>query len=487
MKKTIDEIFDQLQASEIENLVNQNDISNISDDTLRSIKSKVYTKIGYKKKKIPKVFCWQTYTAVASCIVLIFMMIFISKFINSNPESSPKPTLIPTISEHNPMQIGIKAPQYYGNKDSVDVSISGNVLAYPFDISVTAELIEVLPDTYTFFDDWQQSEFRLLKMKTVKLLAGKRMVEEFYYKIPVKFMADFTVYDKFILVSMFQLCYEYSVIYNKTQEKAEQINLIIFSADRFHTQNMSCLHFIPFDINGNFDDTLWKSSNEWIEAVKYASEANTLMQAEKDVQAYLGNTNNDIHLLQDELSTEEKLTLESIKSFENGLYIPETPTASIYDGWSSGLICVRYANGFATNEKIYIGEIHSFPTNNSSFDKNDLHLLPDLSSAMVFVSSEYAKGNIIPPHIVNYQDLTLKSYGIFGWYAKTNDGVIGIIRVTWKYSDDKLDDAYYIVTYDSNECIQIDRDALLTLLEGQSTSYIYTGEYNDNGKDVLMH
>ena len=482
MQKTINDIFDELKANEIENLVNQNDVLNVSDDTLKAVKDKVYARQGCIRKKNSRVFCRQTYAAIAACIALIFTITFIAKFINIKHGHSPKPTSMPTIDGYNPEQTSIPAPQYYGSEESsVYNSLNSQILAHPSNISVTAELIEVLPDTYTFFDDWQQNEFRLLKMKTVKLLGGKRITEEFYYRLPVKYMTDFTIYDKFILVYINQLCYEYSVLYNKTQGKAEQINLIIFGYNYFRDLDIYAAHFIPFDSNGSFDNRLWKSSSAWIEAAENASAASTLVQTEKDIQARELNKGKDINLLQEELSAEDKLLLESVKNFENGLYIPES-SASLLTGMSLGdLFCIRYINGFATNEHICMGTRSA--TSTSSFEKDDLASLPNLASALAYVASEYAKGNILPPHISNHQSLQLSSYGIFSWYAKTNEGVIGVVRVTWKYSDDKFDDAYYIVRYSSDDCTQIERDALLTLLEGHSTLYIYDGAYNENGKD----
>lgn len=54
MKKTMSIIFDEANANEIENLVDQNAASDVSADTLSSVKNKVYARIGItntKKKK----------------------------------------------------------------------------------------------------------------------------------------------------------------------------------------------------------------------------------------------------------------------------------------------------------------------------------------------------------------------------------------------------------------------------------------------------
>lgn len=52
MKKTLSNIFDEANAREIGNLVSKNTASDVSEDTLAAIKSKVYTKTGlYGAKK----------------------------------------------------------------------------------------------------------------------------------------------------------------------------------------------------------------------------------------------------------------------------------------------------------------------------------------------------------------------------------------------------------------------------------------------------
>ena len=77
--------------------------------------------------------------------------------------------------------------------------------------------------------------------------------------------------------------------------------------------------------------------------------------------------------------------------------------------------------------------------------------------------------------------------GVFGWYAKTGEGVLGIVRVTWRYHGEKflqakLDDAYYIVDSASGQALPIGRDRLLDRLGEYETTYIFDGRYSANGK-----
>ena len=105
------------------------------------------------------------------------------------------------------------------------------------------------------------------------------------------------------------------------------------------------------------------------------------------------------------------------------------------------------------------------------------------------VIKAFEKGEIRPPHIKKYKDMKNPYYGIFCWYAKTDEGVIGVIRVNWTYPHNNhyySDDAYYIVECGSKVCKPIERDALLEMIgENDASEFIYTGAYDQNGKYPL--
>ena len=219
MKKTLNHIFDEANAGEIENLVKQNAAPEVSADTLSSIKEKVYAKTNLKKERKPNKNVWLRFGAIAACFLLIVSAVIVVPMLREDD-----PGIIPIVNIQTPTS----APHYYGNESSSGMSLDASMDANPVGISVTAKLIEMLPDTYTFFDDWNQHEYRLLRMKTVKLLIGTEMTEEFYYMVPVAFMTDFSVFDSFLIKNMAQFGYEYSVMYNQTQGKAEQLSLVLF-------------------------------------------------------------------------------------------------------------------------------------------------------------------------------------------------------------------------------------------------------------------
>ena len=71
MKKTLNHIFDEANANEIENFVKQNAAPEVSADTLSSIKDKVYAKTNLKKERKPNKNVWLRFGAIAACFLLI--------------------------------------------------------------------------------------------------------------------------------------------------------------------------------------------------------------------------------------------------------------------------------------------------------------------------------------------------------------------------------------------------------------------------------
>ena len=370
------------------------------------------------------------------------------------------------------------APLYYGSKASVGGSGSAGEVS-TIGLTVKAQLIEALPDTYTFFDDWKQQEYRLLRMKTQKLLQGGEMTEEFYYLVPVEFMTDFSRFDCFVIRDMAQITYEYGIMYNKTQGTAEQLNLVIFG---YHVYKYDELgeQMLAYNDLGVFDQRLWNANDLWKRVTEDAHGIATLSAAELLLQNDERHRDRYVHLLKD-VSKESADMIAYARSFDNGFYIPAFSSTVMSHSPDVQLRVVRYINGFATNEYIHVLS-DSYEWTKARFEEQDMDDLPDLFSALTAVASAYEAGEITPPHIRNHAKLKLSSYGIFGWYAKTEDGVIGVVRVTWSYRKGYSDDAYFIIESGSDQCRPIDRNALLRRIGSYETTYIYDGAYNHNGK-----
>ena len=142
----------------------------------------------------PKKNTWVRWASLAACLFLIVGAVIVVPMVWGNKSNVP-PNMYDTLNiPAITVQVPSSAPQYYGNENSVSGTLSE--LVRGDGLSVTARLKDVLPDTYTFYDDWNQTEFRLLRMETIKLLKGKVSLADF--KISVcdvftvfVFVADF--------------------------------------------------------------------------------------------------------------------------------------------------------------------------------------------------------------------------------------------------------------------------------------------------------
>ena len=446
-------------------------------------------RLGQRKTKPASV--WLRFGAIAACFLLIVSAVLVVPMLKEDdPGIIIPPDTRPDIPIVN-AQIPSSAPQYYGDEISRGMSVGGQMEVDPTGLSVTAKLVEALPDVYTFFDDWDQDEFRLLRMQTIKLLRGQEMVEEFYYLVPVEFYTDFSIFDRFVIHNMAQFSYEQTVMYNQTQGKAEHLDRVVFGY-RVYGYTLMGENMMAFDEKGRFDERLWTSNAAWIAQTDWAPRVDTITQAERNIQNEEWRQDLYVHLLKD-ISGEAEKVLDQIQTFDNGVYVPQFTTRVLWYSPEVQFHATKYINGFATNEKVSVwckewtdGDQDTYAFTKARFSEEDMNRLPDLSSAFESVKGALRSGTVTPPHFHNQEKLRNTTSGVFGWYAKTENGVIGIVRVTWCFYTEKYrdyyDDAYYIIEYGSDECKAMDRDALLELLGDYETTYIYTGEYNEYGK-----
>jgi hypothetical protein len=294
---------------------------------------------------------------------------------------------------------------------------------------------------------------------------------------------------------MAQFAYDYSVMYNKTQGKAEQLNLPLFGY-RVYGYYLMGENFAAYNADGNFDERLWNANKAWIEETKRAPIIDTIAQAETIIQQEDDGWGNDfyVHLLKD-ISGDAATILEKMKSFENGIYVPTFSSDKLYFLPEVQFHAFRYINGFSTNEMISIwckewtgGDQDVYAITKARFSDEDMNRLPDLSLAFELVKEALNSGAVTPPHFDNQEKLRNTISGIYPWYAKTENGVIGIVRVSWCFVTETYrsyyDDAYYIIEYGSDTCKPISRDALLEILGEYESTYIYKGKYNEYGKYI---
>lgn len=358
-------------------------------------------------------------------------------------------------------------------------------------MSVIVCAVECLPDTYYDFADLSKTEIKLVRMKTLKYLGSFKVSEEFYLMVPVDFMTDFTAYGSFVIKDLLQYGYEGFVLYNKTLGCAERFDLALCACTRYDW--ITAERMIAFDKNGNFDISLWYSTEAWkeesqryiefmAENEKYAlvRDGYTLAQTEEKLMERISDSS-FMHTISD-ANEDEKAAFEYVLSAENGLFVPEHEYYAHYAPYKVTYRTQRYIEGYPTNEKLSINR-EGIKFSTAKFTAEDIENMPDLASAMKEVSEELQNGNIKPPHILTNVSGMRGTFGVFGWYEKSENGVYGIVRVVWEYWNgdrDLLDDKYYVITSEMEACEAIDRDDLLKLINND-LEYVYTGRYNSSG------
>lgn len=441
------------------------------------------------KKKASR---WLKYGTAAACLLVVLGVLSVQMWGYWTTHYLPVESDTSSATQQPPMIGGTSSgPLYYGDGNSDGGGMEAALL--DVGVSVTAKPLELLPDIYTFYEDLQQTAFCLLRVETVKVLKGERVPEELYLVIPERFKTDFMRYELLGLVDLMQYTYEVAVVYNKTQDCALQIQGILFGFNPY-TVGSPVGDMMAFHENGRFDGSLWNATEAWQSETETAGEGleegfdlEALVEQERQSADRMGR---DISVTY--LADVEGEAAEAVKyatDLGNGVY-----SDSSYNLLSLGptvqMTARRYLNGFATNETVYVcggysngkrTEDHA-EYSKAGFTEEDLGRLPNLRSAVKAVKKGFDEGLVVPPHIEGYREMKLRGYGIFGWYAKTEEGVLGIVRVNFRYGS-HYDDTYYVMEYGADSCYLVERDELLELLGEYETDFIYDGAYNECGKD----
>ena len=428
-------------------------------------------------------------------LVLLSAVLFSFWIANQEPDVS-----LPSLTTAK-IPVTVTPMQYF--EGDIDGSIPEDDRPFggliPIDSSgfaISCELVEVLPASYlipskTAVVSPQKSSYSLLKMKTLSMPWGKGMEKdsEFYFLLPNVLLCDFSKYQSFLLPYLKQNAYDHFVLYNEDTSSYETFSLPLFS-------NSSMM---AFDENELFDISLWTVNDAW--------STNTQTKRQKIENGELnliGLSRSDI-----EKQFEEKydfqvypntpLTGEALDAYldcqnpDNGLYLLNLHHGGIHERQyypQYNLFFRRFINGYPTGETVQILSESNARISKMQFTESDLDALPNLALALKQVSESYHQGNLKPPHIQDLESKTLVCYGILGWYEKTESGVLGIVRISWKYQETKgrdtfYDDQYFVITPDSQTALSIDRDILLQQ-HPYASDLIFQGNYDENGKELSL-
>lgn len=329
-------------------------------------------------------------------------------------------------------------------------------------MSVHAKIVEILPDTYCFYDVFNRNTktaYRILRLRVLDTIVGSNMPSQIYYLLPAYLSMDLMEYDSFI-VTVRQLGVENHTMVNATQQTLEAFTLLFepWSVD-------ACWGSVMAFSDGVLDPSLWDKDGwnhvkdevlSWIAPEGPERYPGKLGRNVKDTKTAILNAR---QLAEQEywygwlprvVTTntfwwkEARQELRYIRSEEGfrHIYLKQSPI-NFADAYVHACY-VRYINGFETNEQIYIttlafdlSDIPSVLKNGGvrrevdhfvRFTDEDLQNLPDLPDFVEKVKT------FDPPKVEGAKGLMLRNMD--AQYTKYKDYVFGEVSCTWKYEED---------------------------------------------------
>jgi hypothetical protein len=307
--------------------------------------------------------------------------------------------------------------------------------------------------------------------------------------MPEYYFVDMTAYDS-LIISMVQEGAENYVIKNVTRNRIEVLPLFPF---RDHSYEPVLGNMIAFT-DGIFDESLWESTNwrygyQWgkhylddpdeaaypLMVRRGGTEAEAIENIKSEIGQSKGVYSNIVSLnFQSEAARE---ALEYVKPFENGVF--EQSIAPNRDG----IKFRRFINGCQTEETVTIRfETEEVVYSDVRYTAEDIKNLVNVAAGVADKAKEYAEVLPVPPH-TDPNGKKLMCLNVFGWYAKVDGKIYGIIKTAWRYEnpDDMYvqyyDDLYLLYDPDQQAYRTIDRDSLVELVGGYRN--IYHGKYNE--------
>ena len=375
----------------------------------------------------------------------------------------------------------------YGNAASDDAGVA-EMAAPGFEIRtvIEAEVVEVLPDSYT--DVSSGIQFHVAKLKVVDQIRGEGLPAEIFLRYPFYNTTIFEGYERFIL-SLDQIGIENYMLVNDTQKRVD------YFSNMFEVRVVSDLGYgsvIAFN-DGKVDESFWKKANyltsripgasDWIKNLlddpdenQYPASYNTtIAEVKSNIIALAKDADNwhVSHLPCDYVTTDDIFISDAAKELRAYLAPSEANVFAhtIHVGTDgTGATYTRIINGFRTDEIIVIdnsseGGSGSVSRKGEAYTPDDLSRVPDIGEALE--NMELSQWQ--PPHIEILDGMRFKYARAEGVYRKVGGKVYGILRILWSYTYPEgmigyvNDDCYYLYDENGNGSV-VEREELKELL-----------------------
>ncbi|MBO5221148.1 MAG: hypothetical protein J6C26_02430 [Clostridia bacterium] len=448
--------------------------------------------------------------AVAACLCILALS---SALIL--PGNSPQPPVdsSPTTSvivNHTPVPLdhsaafgqlsGSSLAYVKGSSTSLS-STSSSPPLYRFNSAnfvVRVKAVDALPDEYYELDvssEKSPTAYRLVVCDVLEVIHGELEISQFLFQISSYLYVDFTQYDSLIISLSHVGVSDYYVLRNKVQNRMESFSLPVFSSHNPQLGNV-----IAFS-DGVLDETFWQNKgwrggdflsrglkdmwNGDLVAYRGCSETETVEILQRCIATRIATTGEayvpPVFLSADFEDEDARAALAYVKPFDNGVF---SQSRRVNPKGNTELVFCRYANGCQTEETVIIDLVTEEVTYSEvRYTEEDFSSMEDLGFHIAKAADQYRQQIPTPPR-VDPEGKNLRTLCLYGWYAKVDGKVYGVIKTVWVYevfSDGGMtatrwyDDTY--VLYDGAEgtATFIVREDLIALIGNRN---IYRGEYN---------
>lgn len=376
--------------------------------------------------------------------------------------------------------------------------VSGSPPSFEFDVEqivVKAKLVEIYPDVYVKLDtpsEYRTVEQRLLLMETLEVIHGENVPQYFLYLMSDSLCVELSRYDSFV-ISMSQLGTENYVLKNMTQAQMEALSYPVF----FDREGSPVLgNFIAFR-DGIFDESLWQNES-WIYGYQFAKyildspeytfyvlkRGDTQIDVINEIKKRIADCQ-DWHLYKlpkvittDFVSETAREVIDFVAPFKNGVFAQEYGP---YYG-NGLLIYTRFINGCQTDETITIDLLTEEVTfSDVRYTQEELARIENISYYLSEKAKEYAEKLPTSPHI-NAKGKELVFLNLYGWYAKSDGKIYGVLKTVFRYIDNEdyknryYDDIYILYDMSESNARYISREELVRIVGWRN---VYKGEYGE--------
>ena len=310
--------------------------------------------------------------------------------------------------------------------------------AFLYNIVVEAEIVEILPDTYTQPTEILGGDlWEIVEMKTRDVVAGENIPESFYLMLPDGYSIGLAKYESFLLVIR-QKGIAGDTFVNTQLCRYEQFYptfTLRMSQEMIHDRIYNTVYNVcdPFAMlafsDGYLDTSLWQRDG-WDEVTwenilaadsEYPVKAGySLAEAKQAILKFREENSQYIKpeygkfFTADDYPTEEAAALfDKVGSLKNGTFL----ASGDYAGQGTYR---RLVNGLPTNEYYTLNADGTVAEPNVVFTDADIAKCPDMATVINSATAEKPEW---------YQDTWITE--VRAGYYKDGDEVFGYIRVTW--------------------------------------------------------